>query len=261
LLSDLLAGMGIEPSFHAATFLALDKKGKIPDEEIRALLEAAGLDDGRIGRIFGILDIGSLDAAAQLLKAATPALDNMRRFEDILGAAGIRQAVKFDISVVRGLSYYTGIVFEAFDVNRQFRAIFGGGRYDNLLRDVGGKPATGVGLGFGDVVVAEILKDLDRLQRAADGSCTAVSYMEEGQQALAISVAAALRAGGRNVDLALRSEKPKAFFSRAGRGSFTEGIYIGPDDVARGTLRIKDLASRTEREVATADLLTPKRAS
>ena len=64
----------------------------------------------------------------------------------------------FDIGVIRGLSYYTGVVFECFDTAGEFRAIFGGGRYDNLLTTIGGEPTCAVGLGFGDVVVTELLK-------------------------------------------------------------------------------------------------------
>jgi histidyl-tRNA synthetase len=74
--------------------------------------------------------------------------------------------------------------------------------------------------------------------------------MQDAQQAHAVALAAALRASGTDADLALRAEKAKAFFSRAGRSGMQQAIYLGPDDIARGTVRVKNLADRTEREVA-----------
>jgi histidyl-tRNA synthetase len=164
-------------------------------------------------------------------------------------AAGLADRIVFDVSVIRGLAYYTGIVFEAFDAKRELRAIFGGGRYDNLLEDIGGKPATAVGLGFGDVVIAEILAGLGIDTGLADAVDVAVGYMQPEQQNAATRLAAALRKEGRAVDLALSPEKPRQFFSRCGKGNCREAAYIGPDDVTAGTVRVKDLASREQREV------------
>ena len=127
----------------------------------------------------------------------------------------------------------TGIVFEAFDTAREFRAIFGGGRYDNLLSDIGGKPETAVGLGFGDVVVAELLAARGRLPAQAQGSGgLAVSYMQPEQRAAAMSIAAARRRAGTPVDLALAPEKAKHFFARAAKAGCAQAIYLGPDDLA-----------------------------
>jgi histidyl-tRNA synthetase len=249
LLAELLSALGIPPGHHPATLLALDKRGKMDDAEITALLEAQGLDQATITRAFALFDIRSPADAADMLGNDTPALRDLRAFQDLAAAAGIARQLVFDIAVVRGLAYYTGIVFEAFDTARELRAVFGGGRYDNLLADVGGRPMTGVGLGFGDVVIAELLAARGRLAPSAPVFDVAVGFMKPPQHAAAAALAAALRGEGLTVDLALQPEKPKAFFARAGRGQFREAAYVGPDDVAGGAARLKNLSTRAERTV------------
>lgn len=254
LLSDLLSKSGIQPSFHAATFLALDKRGKMDDEEIRRLLRESGLDAAAIEAVFRIAGIQSVDQAAAMLGEPKPSLESIQTLFRLAEEYDLGHALCFDIGVVRGLGYYTGIVFEAFDVERKFRAIFGGGRYDNLLGDVGGAPMTAVGLGFGDVVIAELLADKGRLAGLQPKLGYAVGFMEEHQQTAARRLAQALRRTGASVDLALHNEKPKQFFGRVGKGGFQKAIYVGPDDVARGVVRIKNLADRSEEEKNLADL-------
>jgi len=256
LLADLLLKLGIAREHHAPVFLAFDKRGKICNDDIDKILREAGLDQKNIRQAFSLLNISSLEQAAEFLGNNQSSYRDVLQFLEILDAYGIRDRLKFDISVVRGLAYYTGIVFEAFDANRKFRAIFGGGRYDNLLKEIGGKTATGVGLGFGDVVITEILGHMQKAGSHDTKAETAVGYMHDDQRATAISIATALRNGGNTTDLALCPEKAKNFFSRVGKSGFREAIYVGPDDVASKTVRIKNLATRSEREVVIKEMTT-----
>jgi histidyl-tRNA synthetase len=253
-LSDLLAKLGIPREHHAATFLALDKRGKVSDEEIAKLLTGAGLTQNSIDATFKILSLTTLESVMEALGERTPALEHFLSFFDLMKLYGAGDSVTFDISVIRGLGYYTGIVFEGFDTGKSLRAIFGGGRYDNLLGDLGGKPMTAVGLGFGDVVIAELLAEKAKLPHPSAQKDLAVSYMEDTQRNTAIRVVKAMRDGGSNVDIALHPEKPKHFFARTGKAGFRRGIYIGPDDMTKGTIRIKNLADRTEQEVTLSSL-------
>jgi histidyl-tRNA synthetase len=212
--------------------------------------------DDAIPAIFKLLEVSSLDQVRDMLSGESAALQDVERFMSLLSAYGIADMVEFDISVIRGLSYYTGIVFEAFDVHGKLRAIFGGGRYDNLLGDIGAKPATAVGLGFGDVVIAELLNELGKSPAASDWAPDmVVGFMQESQQETALKVAAAFRRDGRRVDLALNAEKPKKFFGRASKIEASKAVYIGPDDIESGTIRIKELADRSQQELALAELL------
>lgn len=246
LLSELLAASGIPADLHAQVFLALDKRGKMPDEEIAAMLRDGGVDDAGVKAAFAIMDLKTLDEAERLAGAGSPAVAQLRELFRLAGLAGFADCLVFDISVIRGLSYYTGIVFECFDTQREFRAIFGGGRYDNLLTTIGGDPATAVGLGFGDVVVTELLKARLGADAPAPKKGVYMGWMFPEQRDAALKLAAKLRAQGECVNLALRKAKPKQFFSRAGASSCAKAVFLGPDDVAAGRAKMKDLATREE---------------
>ncbi|MBM4142502.1 MAG: histidine--tRNA ligase [Lentisphaerae bacterium] len=246
LLADVMTRLDVPPERHAAAFLALDKRDKIGEDATRAMLGEAGLGAAASAALLGLFGGAALDDVAGFLRGDSDALAGLREFAGLGAAYGLGDALRFDLSVVRGLAYYTGIVFEAYDAARRFRAIFGGGRYDNLLGELGGQPATGVGLGFGDVVVAEIMAERPAGASAPAPAGTAIGYMEPDQRKAAMRLAARIRQSGEPADLALRPEKARAFFSRANRGCFARAAYVGPDDVAAGAVRVKDLSKGTE---------------
>lgn len=237
-LGELLERSGIPAGRHAQVFLALDKRGKMPDAEIAAMLRDGGLSESEVGAAFAIMDTKSYEGCAELEELFA-----------LARGAGFADALVFDIGVIRGLSYYTGVVFECFDTKGEFRAIFGGGRYDNLLTTIGGEPTGAVGLGFGDVVVTELLRSRLGESAAKAPAGVAVGFMFPEQRAAAVSLAARLRAEGSRVDLALRAQKPKKFFSRAGASGVVQAVFLGPDDVEKGVARVKDLATREEKEI------------
>ena len=238
-LGELLARSGIAADRHAQVFLALDKRGKMPDAEIAAMLKDGGLSDAEIEATFAIMETKDYSACPELVE--------LFRLAEI---AGFADCLEFDISVIRGLSYYTGVVFECFDTKGEFRAIFGGGRYDNLLTTIGGEPTSAVGLGFGDVVVTELLKARLGEDAAAARKGVAIGFMFPEQRDAAVSLAARLRKSGECVDLALRSQKPKKFFSHAAESGAAQAVFLGPDDVEKGVARMKDLSTREEKEIS-----------
>ena len=250
LLAELLAASGIPEDRHASVFLALDKRGKIPDEEIKYILQQGGLDDTGIAKTFELLDVKGLDGAAALVASDSPAVARLRELFRLAGIAGFADQLQFDIAVIRGLSYYTGIVFECFDTAGEFRAIFGGGRYDSLLTTIGGAPTPAVGLGFGDVVVTELLKARLGADAAQAKKGVYVGFMFPEQRDAALALAAKLRAAGECVNLALQKQKPKQFFAHAGASNCAKAVFIGPDDVAAGQAKMKDLATREETVIA-----------
>ena len=238
-LGELLAKSGIAADRHAQVFLALDKRGKMPDAEIAAMLKDGGLSDAEIEATFAIMETKDYSACPELVE--------LFRLAEI---AGFSDCLEFDISVIRGLSYYTGVVFECFDTKGEFRAIFGGGRYDNLLTTIGGEPTSAVGLGFGDVVVTELLKARLGEDAAAARKGVAIGFMFPEQRDAAVALAARLRKSGECVDLALRSQKPKKFFSHAAESGAAKAVFLGPDDVEKGVARMKDLSTREEKEIS-----------
>jgi histidyl-tRNA synthetase len=237
-LGELLQKSGIPPEKHAQVFLALDKRGKMPDAEIAAMLKDGGLSEDEVKATFAIMDTKSYEDS--------PELKELFRLAEI---AGFADCLEFDISVIRGLSYYTGIVFECFDTAGEFRAIFGGGRYDNLLTTIGGEPTSAVGLGFGDVVVTELLKSRLGEKAAKEKNGIAVGFMFPEQRDAALKLASSLRKQGYSVNLQLKNQKPKKFFSHADSSMAAKAVFLGPDDVEKGVARLKDMQTREETEI------------
>ncbi len=250
LLGELLQQLNIDASHHEAVFLALDKRGKLPDEEIIKLLTNEGLSQDTITTTFELLNIQSFDDAKKIAADDSPAIARLETLFALAKAYGIDGQLFFDISIIRGLSYYTGIVFEAFDTHCGLRAIFGGGRYDNLLTQIGGKPASAVGLGFGDVVIAELIRELetDTPDKRRDG--VIIGYMQAEQQNCATKLTARMRAEGNQVLLQLSPQKAKRFFSDANRKCISHAVFIGPDDVEQGTVQLKNLETREQQNLA-----------
>lgn len=251
LLTELLAKAGVAPEHHNAAFLALDKRGKQDDDSIRNLLHKDGIPSDAIDAIFTLMAMETLDEVRTSLGSGdSRGLLELDDLFERLRRYGLGDVVTFDLSVIRGLAYYTGVVFEAFDTAGRFRAIFGGGRYDNLLNEIGGQPETAVGLGFGDVVLSDLLAANQVDLSAHTPDVLAVGYMTPAETAAAIRAAGVLRGQGRNVDLGLHAEKARTFFSRCNKAGYAEAVYIGPDDVASGTARLKNLATREEHTLA-----------
>ena len=256
LLSDLLAKYNIPDDQHSSVFLALDKKGKIPDEKIHELLLENGVTQDTLARIDDLNSTTSLEDLHSIVPDSAGYRETLE-FMKMADAFGIADVLVFDLSVIRGLAYYTGIVFEAFDAERKLRALFGGGRYDNLLSTIGGKDTTAVGMGFGDVVIGELMSDLGVLPQPSSEPGIGIGFMAEEQRMTAIQLATALRASGRNVSLAAKKQKPKAFFKAVSEDhTCGEAIYVGPDDVGRGTVKIKNLATREEKLLTIAEIVS-----
>jgi histidyl-tRNA synthetase len=128
----------------------------------------------------------------------------MERYLSLMNAHGLKEWVKFDLSIVRGLAYYTGIVFELFDRKGEFRAICGGGRYDTLLRDLGGVDLPALGFGMGDVVLGELLRARGLMPSGHRGSDFYLAAEDPVTDADVVRLATSLRRLGASVEYAFR---------------------------------------------------------
>jgi histidyl-tRNA synthetase len=156
---------------------------------------------------------------------------------------------------VRGLAYYTGIVFELFDAGRSLRAICGGGRYDNLLRDLGGLDMPGVGFGMGDVVLAELMKERDSKEEPAarlDAFVVAVTG-EDLPEALRLSHA--LRDQGVRVEYALKQQSIVKQLKIAASRPTRMALILGPDERKAGQVLVRNLETGKEERVQISTLL------
>ena len=232
--------------------VVIDKLEKIGPEAVTELLTqeegAIRLEQTEAETVLAILGARSLDEAAAHVASDSKALADLRQLFELLEAYGVREQVIFDASVVRGLAYYTGIVFEAFDAAGQLRSICGGGRYDRLAETLGGKSIPAVGFGFGDMVIAELLQEQDRLPECPRRVDDLVFAFEEAQRASAVGVAQRLRAEDRRVELALAGGRLKRALADADRIGAKRIWMLGPDEAQRGVVRVRDLSTGEESE-------------
>jgi histidyl-tRNA synthetase len=240
------------PDAFAPLCVIVDKLPKIGrDAVIEQLTETAGtlqLTRSEAESVVALLEARGLDDAAHLAGSESRALVQLRRLFELLGAYGVADRVAFDASVVRGLAYYTGVVFEAFDAAGELRAVCGGGRYDRLLETLGGKPMPAVGFGFGDAVIAELLAERGRLPQPARALDAVVFPLGDEERPAAVRLARALRREGKSVELVLGTLKPKRVFADANKAGARHVYVIGPEERARGVVRIKDLATEEQRD-------------
>lgn len=128
---------------------------KVPIDAIQGELEELGLENSTIEKLLSVLTNTSIESISSVLPSESNAVQELTQLFKLCKAYGIDDWILFDASVVRGLAYYTGIVFEAFDRKGVLRAVAGGGRYDKLLETFGGEPTSAAGFGFGDAVIVE----------------------------------------------------------------------------------------------------------
>ncbi len=211
LLNGLLEHLMIPETSWPVVYAVLDKLERQPREVSAEKLVEAGLDaatqDVVLG--FGTVDFATLQARYGDAPAVKPHLDRFAEYLRHLDALGVGAWVRVDLTIVRGLAYYTGIVFELFDNIGEFRAICGGGRYDTLLKSLGGTDLPALGFGMGDVVLGELL----RARGLMPSTVAPLHYwVEQAPEtpfapAAALQTATALRQGGAIVEHALRPMK------------------------------------------------------
>jgi histidyl-tRNA synthetase len=259
LLREVLVAEGVPEDRLPAAFGIIDKLERMPPEKSRSLLlTEAKLGSAEADALIELLQAGGSLAAVRERFGGRDAVDaelaRLGEYVAILTAMGLGPYVEVDLRIVRGLAYYTGIVFELFDVQGNLRAICGGGRYDRLLELVGGEPLPAVGFGMGDVVLGELLAErglLPAFTRALDYFVVAVSAEQRPE---ALRIAHALRDKGRSVAYALEDVGVTKQLKAADREGAREVLIVGPDELARGCVVAKDMGSGGEREIALADL-------
>jgi len=250
----LLCEMGVPQERHVDVFMVLDKKGKVPVETLKEMLAEKGLAAQAADDVMSLLGGEGVDNLSSGPLAASPAAEDVRRLLDLADAMGFADYLKFDSGVVRGLSYYTGTVFEGFDAERRFRAIFGGGRYDNLFGDMTGVGRPAVGMGFGDVVIAEILTELKGFVPAKLAVEVCVGMFDAALSREAAQVAAELVAAGVQTDLAFTAAKPGKFFGYADKRGARFTVFLAPNELRDGAVAVKEMASGEQVTVSRTEL-------
>jgi len=248
-LEEVLGSLGIKGEDFSKTCIVVDKMDKLPAEAIEAQLGDLGLGPDSISTIQSVLGIGNLEELESSLGSDSESVRELRYLFSLVDAYGAGEWVEFDASVVRGLAYYTGPVFEAHDRSGELRAVCGGGRYDRLIGTMGGKDLPATGFGFGDMVIMELLQEKGLMPDLQNEVSDLVFGMGAELRGAAMSVAAVLRSGGKSVDLVLEDKKMKWVFKHAERIGAERLVMVMPEEWSKGMVKVKDLSTGEETEV------------
>ncbi|NLC14207.1 MAG: histidine--tRNA ligase [Chloroflexi bacterium] len=197
-----------------------------------------------------IVSIRALLANTQLWKES----EELSLLFEYVKALGVDEYIMYEPKIIRGLDYYTGLVFEAHEVKGEFRAILGGGHYANLVADVGGQPLPGVGFAMGDVVITLVLEAYGLLPADLSYPDTVfVTVFNEEMLVESIRLATDVRENGFHVILA-EPDKLTKQFKLADRLGVKFALVLGPDELANGTIVVKDLGTFEQRSISRKDL-------
>ena len=248
-LEEVLGSLGIVGDMFAQTCIIVDKMDKLPADVVSEQLASLGIEAKAIETIQSTLGIKDMESLRSMLGEESPAVVELTSLFSALDAYGISEWIEFDASIVRGLAYYTGPVFEAHDRAGELRAICGGGRYDKLLSTLGGKDLPATGFGFGDMVIMELLAEKGLVPELTSGNDDVVISLSPELRNAAMSVASSLRSAGRAVDLVLEDKRLKWAFKHAERSGAQRLVMVMPDEWKAGKVRIKDLETGEETNV------------
>lgn len=244
-IRSLLLARGITEAQLATAFAVIDRSERVPRNVLEEMLRETGYGKRETEAVFQIAELRGPEA----LQAAGEAGEPLNQAVQALKAMGLEEFVSIDMTIVRGLAYYTGIVFELFDAQKELRAICGGGRYDGLLE----LPA--LGFGMGDVVLGELLKERNVAPKASIELGAFLIAVGGDDLPVVLEVAHALRDRGIAVEYGLRHTGLRKQLELAAARGAARAVIIGPDERAEGSAVVRDLRTSTEAKVPIRQLL------
>jgi histidyl-tRNA synthetase len=235
-----LESIGIPASMHQEIFRVIDRLDKMDQRK----WEAHALDEGLSeDQILALQDVLTDTDAWQQSKPLVS-------FFDAVEKLGVGDYIEYDPSIIRGLDYYTGIVFEARDADRRHRAILGGGRYDDLVSVVGGDPVPGVGFAMGDVVIGLVLEDagVSPELRPNPAQILLVAY-DDSSLLQTLSLSSELREAGYRAEWYPQADRIKTQLKYADRQGIPIVLILGPDELANDQITLKNMRSGDQYSV------------
>jgi histidyl-tRNA synthetase len=241
-----LEDLGVAQGGRAGVLRLLDRKDRLSPQAWAADARALGLTQEQLDRIEAILADGQAWKRSEELVA----------FFDAVDAMGAADYVQYDASVIRGLDYYTGTVFEAREAGGEYRAILGGGRYDDLVAAVGGDPVPGVGFAMGDVVTGLVLDKygVRPAPQPAPADVLVPTFDATSLEAN-LRLATSLRAAGLRVEWYPQADRLPKQLKYADRRSIPYVAIQGPDELNAGTITVRDLRSRAQTTVGLGEVV------
>ncbi len=254
--------------------VAIDKLDKIGLEKVRAEMLERGLSEKAVEVIEPVLLLsgstaekiatmrtllGGGSASGIVSETGLRGLDELEELFGFIGAAGIRQQVETDLSLARGLNYYTGAIFEVKALDYEIGSICGGGRYDNLTGIFGLPGLSGVGISFGADRIYDVLTGLEKFPAGLSCATTLLfANMDSAAVPYLIPIASALREEGVSCEIYPDTGKLKKQFDYADRKNIPFISIVGSEEMSSGTLNIKNLSTGEQRSFSRDDLESVK---
>ncbi len=255
LLEELFSQCGLAKEQFGAIYALLDRKNKITADVFNEDMNSIVQDSGVREKISAVFNAQSLDQITAIV-GKTPSFETLLQLFQLLDAYGYKDFVVFDINIVRGLAYYTGIVFEVFDIKKSMRAIAGGGRYDKLVELYGGIPTPAVGFAAGDVVLGDLLKEKGKTPAIPPRSRFFIVYFDDIQRNAVIAMAQQIRNNGQSCEFSLKdcTIGKQLKNANAARAEYT--IFLGGDEGKNGDVRVKNMVKGDEQVIKLDNLVT-----
>ena len=255
ILNAILSQLNVTEKLHSAILVIMDKRDKVPPETLGTMLKDVGMTSSQVQHLNEYLTKTNLQELKEELQH-TEGIDELQHLLQLMDTAGYSDYLQFDISIVRGLSYYTGAVFEINSPEKQHRAICGGGRYDSLLSTYGGKSVPAVGFGFGDVVVLDVLRELERFPELSRTLDYTIIPFDNEQVGIALKIANELRSKGAIVDCNFSMKKMKKSLHEANESGAKFAILLFPEELKQEKVVIRDMQLREQNPINITDLIS-----
>jgi histidyl-tRNA synthetase len=253
MLAEILEATGITERQLDSVYAVLDKRNKVADEVFEQMLKECISNAAKRGQLLDVMSIKSLEeitSAVRMNDKLAAAIDELKKLFEMLGVMRVSEFCEFDIGIVRGLAYYTGIVYEIYDRASELRAIGGGGRYDDLLKTFGGPSIPATGFGIGDCVLEILLEEKGLLQKglAENRIDYFVAYADKQYEQRAVGVTANLRRKGICANFSYKGGGLGKQLKEASSQNTAKCVIIG-SEIEDGQLVVKDMATGEQKTV------------
>ena len=245
LLASSLKNVGIPEAQLDSLYPLLDKYSKIPGDTFEKMLVDLVSDKRMAKQIMDFMGTTTLSEVSEIIGAnaeVEDAIQELARLKELLEQMGVWQYCDFYPSIVRGLAYYTGVVFEVHEFTRELRAICGGGRYDNLLHDFGGPQIPATGMGMGDCVLGILLDERGLFKPESKELEYFVAFVDEAYRQNAIKLTMKLRSAELAANFSYKAAKLSRQLKQASAQNAKKCIIIG-EEYKNNQLIIKDMAT------------------
>ncbi len=253
LLDELFKSEGIKEESLSGLYALLDKMDKMPEDVFQKEFTRCIPDSGKREAVLDILNSESIQEIQERFPEAKPIKELIELF-GLLEEYGLSEYVEFNPGIVRGLAYYTGIVFEIYDTGRKNRAIAGGGRYDRLVSKYGGPDTPAVGFAAGDVVLSNLLKEKGLLETTHRRSDVFVLSLDRSSYRSAVECASMLRRNGISCEYSLRLNSIGKQIKNADAANSKVVVFTGGEEEENLSTRIKDMDTGNEETVKKSGL-------